>query len=53
MVQWNSIQNDIVAARQLFPFNTMVVYDKDQELRRILLELVQDVDKDLCGGENV
>lgn len=45
--------DDIVAARQLFPFNTMVVYDKDQELRRILLELVQDVDKDLCGGENV
>lgn len=37
--------DDIVAVRKLFPFNTMVVYDKDPELRKILLELVQVVDK--------
>lgn len=45
--------DDIVAVRQLFPFNTMVIYDKDPELREILLELVQVVDKDLRGGKNV
>jgi hypothetical protein len=44
--------DDIVAVRKLFPFNTMVIYDKDPELRKILLELVQVVDKDLRGGEN-
>lgn len=37
--------DDIVGVRKLFPFNTMVVYDKDPELRKILLELVQVVDK--------
>lgn len=38
--------DDIVAVRKLFPFNTMVVYDKNPELRKILLELVQVVDKE-------
>ena len=39
-----SKKEDFVAVRLLFPFNTLVVYDKGQDLRKILLDLVHERD---------
>lgn len=34
---------DIVGVRLLFPFNTMVVFDQDSELRNTLVDLVREI----------
>lgn len=44
--------DDIVAVVKFFPFNTMVVYDRDPDLKKILLDLVRNVDKDVRGVES-